>query len=103
MTSYDSLRRYKDSQTGKTTLEIDELDFLKNPEHRYGWIKRHYLNQWLKWALENSDVIIAGDPTTAFDIHRFYYIPSERITVQTSQTASLGSAHKSQGSDTDAD
>ena len=62
---------------------IDELDFLKNPKHRYGWIKRHFLNIWLKWALGNSDIIIAGDPTTAFDIHRFYYIPSDRITVRT--------------------
>ena len=82
MTSFDSLRRYTDSQTGKRTLEIDELDFLKNPKHRYGWIKRHFLNIWLKWALENSDIIIAGDPVTAFDIHRFYYIPSERITIK---------------------
>ena len=82
MTNFDSLRRYTDSQTGKTTIEIDELEFLKNPEHRYGWIKRHFLNQWLKWALENSDIIVAGDPVTAFDIHRFYYIPSERITIR---------------------
>ena len=82
MTSFESLRRYTDSQTGKTTIEIDELEFLKNPEHRYGWIKRHFLNIWLKWALENSDTIIAGDPTTAFDIHRFYYIPAEHIAIK---------------------
>ena len=82
MTSFDSLRRYTDSHTGKTILEIDELDFLKNPKHRYGWIKRHFLNIWLKWALKNSDFIVAGDPTTAFDIHRFYYIPSDRITTK---------------------
>ena len=86
MTSFDSLRRYTDGQTGKRTLEVDDLDFLKNPKHRYGWIKRHFLNIWLKWALGNSDIIIAGDPTTAFDIHRFYYIPSERITVRTSKS-----------------
>ena len=85
MVSFDSLRRYTDASTGKTILEVDELDFLKNPKHRYGWIKRHFLNLWLKWALGNSDIIIAGDPVTAFDIHRFYYIPSERITVRTSR------------------
>ena len=82
MTTFDSLRRYTDSQTGKRTIEIDELEFLKNPEHRYGWIKRHFLNQWLKWALENSDEIIAGDPVTAFDINRFYYISTDRITIR---------------------
>ena len=86
MASFDSLRRYTDASTGKTILEVDELDFLKNPKHRYGWIKRHFLNIWLKWALGNSDIIIAGNPTTAFDIHRFYYIPSERITVRTSKS-----------------
>lgn len=85
MTSFDSLKRYTDAQTGKTTLEVDELDFLKNPKHRYGWIKRHFLNIWLKWALRHSDTIIAGDATTAFDIHRFYYIPSDRITVRASK------------------
>jgi hypothetical protein len=39
----------------------------------------------LKWALRHSDTIIAGDATTAFDIHRFYYIPSDRITVRASK------------------
>ena len=58
MVSFDSLRRYTDASTGKTILEVDELDFLKNPKHRYGWIKRHFLNIWLKWALGNSDIII---------------------------------------------
>jgi hypothetical protein len=85
MASFDSLRRYTDASTGKTILEVDELDFLKNPKHRYGWIKRHFLNIWLKWALRHSDTIIAGDATTAFDIHRFYYIPSDRITVRASK------------------
>lgn len=86
MISFDSLRRYTDAQTGKTTLEIDELDFLKNPRHHYGWIKRHFLNLWLKWALGNSDTIIAGNPTTAFDIHRFYYIPTDRISVRSNKS-----------------
>ena len=83
MTDFGTIRRHIDIQTGKIVLEIDELDFLKNPKHRYGWIKRHFLNIWLKWALGNSDIIIAGNPTTAFDIHRFDYIPSELITVRT--------------------
>lgn len=85
MASFDSLRRYTDASSGKTILEVDELDFLKNPKHRYGWIKRHFLSLWLKWALSHSDTIIAADSTTAFDIHRFYYIPSSRITVRASK------------------
>lgn len=86
MTDFGTLRRHIDLQTGKKVLEIDELDFLKNPKHRYGWIRRHFLNIWLKWALRHSDTIIAGDATTAFDIHRFYYIPSSRITVRASKS-----------------
>ena len=85
MASFDSLRRYTDASSGKTILEVDELDFLKNPKHRYGWIKRHFLNIWLKWALRHSDTIIAADSTTAFDIHRFYYIPFDHITVRASK------------------
>ena len=82
MTNFDTLRRYADPSTGRTTLEVDELEFLKNPSHPYGWIKRHFLSHWLKCALNHSDDIVAGDATTAFDIHRFYYIPSNRITVR---------------------
>lgn len=86
MTDFGTIRRHIDIQTGKIVLEIDELDFLKNPKHQYGWIRRHFLNIWLKWALKNSDIIIAGDSTTAFDIHRFYYIPSDHITVRASKS-----------------
>lgn len=82
MINFDIIRRYTDSQTGKITLEVDDLDFLKNPSHHYGWFKRHFLSHWLKWALCNSDIIIAGNKTTAFDIHRFYYIPAEHITIK---------------------
>ena len=86
MTNFDTIRRYTDSQSGKVTLEVDNLEFLKNPEHRYGWIKRHFLNQWLKWALEHSETIIAADKTTAFDIHRFYYIPIDHISIKNTES-----------------
>ena len=82
MTDFGTIRRYIDTKTGKIILEIDELNFLKNPSHNYGWIKRHFLSYWLNWALNHSDTILAGNPTTAFDIHRFYYIPTDRITIR---------------------
>ena len=82
MTNFETLRRYVDPSDGKVVLEIDDLEFLKNPDHHYGWVKRHFLSHWLKWALNHSEVIVAGDQTTAFDIHRFYYIPTSRITVK---------------------
>ncbi len=74
------MRRYRDIATGKIVVEVNDLDFLKNPSHPYTWLRRHFLHHWLKWALKHSDVIIAADDTVAFDIHRFYFIPADRIT-----------------------
>ena len=85
MASFDSLRRYTDASTGKTVLEIDNLDFLKNPMHRYGWIKRHYKHFRLRRALKKAKAIIAADPQVAFGIRHYYFIPKERITVRQNQ------------------
>ena len=82
MQSFETLRRYEDPKTGRVVLEVDDLEFLKNPKHGFNWFQRHIRHHWLKWALRHSDVIIAADRETAFDIHRFYFIPSERISVR---------------------
>lgn len=73
------MRRYRDSVTGKMVVEVSDLDFLKNPSHPYTWLRRHFLHHWLKWALRHSDRIVVSDEPTAFDMHRFYFIPRERI------------------------
>jgi hypothetical protein len=75
------MRRYTDSETGETVVEVTDLSFLKNPSHPFGWFRRHFLHHWLKWALRHSDRIVAADEETAFDIHRFYFIPRERIRI----------------------
>ena len=75
------MRRYTDSETGETVVEVTDLNFLKNPSHPFGWFRRHFLHHWLKWALRHSDRIVAADEETAFDIHRFYFIPRERIRI----------------------
>ena len=82
MKHFENLRRYVNPETGKTVLEVDDLEFLRNPKHHYNWFQRHIRHHWLRWALKHSDLIIAADPETAFDIHRFYFIPSERISVR---------------------
>jgi hypothetical protein len=76
------MRRYADSQTGETVIEVSDLSFLKNPSHPFGWFRRHFLHHWLKWALRHSDRIVAADEETAFDIHRFYFISRERINIK---------------------
>ncbi len=80
--TFDTFRRYADPEAGKTVLEITDLQFLKDPAHRYNWFQRHFRHHWLKWALRHSDVIAAADEATAFDIHRFYFVPKERIEVR---------------------
>lgn len=81
MISFETIRRYVDPQTGRIVLEVEDLEFLKNPDHRFNWFQRHFRHHWLKWALKHSDVITAADKETAFDIHRFYFIPLDRISV----------------------
>jgi hypothetical protein len=74
-----TMKRYVDSATGRTVIEVRDLSFLTDPAHSYGWFRRHFLHHWLKWALRHSDCILASDDQTAFNIHRFYFIPLERI------------------------
>ena len=76
------MRRYKDAATGNMVIEVDDLSFLTDPSHPYGWLRRHFLHHWLKWVLRHSDRIVASDTTTAFNIHRFYFIPLERIHIR---------------------
>ena len=76
------MRRYIDPSTVETVIEVRDLSFLRDPSHPYGWFRRHWLHHRLKWALRHSDRILAADEQTAFDIHRFYFIPSERIALR---------------------
>ena len=78
-----TMRRYVEQATGETVVEVRDLSFLTDPSHPDGWLRRHFLHHWLKWALRHSDRIIASDDQTAFNIHRFYFIPLERIRIRT--------------------
>ena len=76
------MQRYIDPSAGETVVEVRDLSFLRDPSHPYGWLRRHWFHHRLKWILRHSDCILAADEQTAFDIHRFYFIPSERIAVR---------------------
>lgn len=80
----NTMRRYVEKATGKTVVEVSDLSFLTDSSHPYGWFRRHFLHHWLKWALRHTDRIIAADDQTAFNIHRFYFIPLERIEARSS-------------------
>ena len=77
-----TMSRYVEEATGRTVVKVYDLSFLTDQSHPYGWLRRHFLHHWLKWALRHSDTIVAANDHTAFNIHRFYFVPLERIEVR---------------------
>lgn len=67
-------------------VEVNDLSFIKDRDHRYGWVKRHYRHFRLRRALRKAKSIVAADPDVAFDISRYYFIPKERITVRSDKS-----------------
>ena len=76
-----TMKKYTDSE-GKTVVETEELSFLTDHAHRYGWLRRHFLHHRLRLALKKADKVIVPDAETAENIHRFYFIPREKIAVK---------------------
>ena len=66
-------------------VEVNDLSFIKDRNHHYGWVKRHYRHFRLRRALRKAKSIVAANPDIAFDISRYYFIPKERITVRQNQ------------------
>lgn len=62
-------------------MEVNDLSFLKEKDHPYGWLKRHFLHFRLKLALQKVDVIYVSDTTTGIDLVRYYFIPKDKIIV----------------------
>jgi hypothetical protein len=75
------MRKYKDRKTGKIIIEINDLSFLKEKDHPYGWFKRHFLHFRLKLALRRVDIIHVSDTVTGIDLVRYYFIPKDKIIV----------------------
>jgi hypothetical protein len=75
------MKKYIDAE-GRTVVETEELSFLTDHAHRYGWLRRHFLHHRLRLALKKADKVIAPDAETAENIHRFYFIARERIIIR---------------------
>ena len=84
------MRKYKED--GKVIIEVNDLSFLKEKNHPYGWLKRHFLHLRLKSALGKADKIYVSDTVTGVDLVRYYFVDKERITVNTKLKSS---SHKS--------
>lgn len=71
-----------DYKAFKRVVEVNDLSFLRDRNHRYGWFKRHYRHHKLRRSLKKAEMIIARNPEVAFDIVRYYFIPKDRITLK---------------------
>ena len=72
------MRSYIDNN-GKKVVEIDDLSFLKDRDHRYNWFQRHWRHHRIRLAVRKADIVIVPDHETAFDAVRYYFIPKEKI------------------------
>lgn len=72
------MKKYRDKD-GKRVVEVSDLSYLTERDHRYNWFQRHYHHHRLRRALKKAVRIVAANKTVAYDIHRFYFIPNENI------------------------
>ena len=72
------MKKYRDKE-GRRVVEVSDLSYLTERDHRYNWFQRHYYHHRLRRALKKAVRVVAADKKVAQDIHRFYFIPNENI------------------------
>ncbi len=72
----------RDFKSSRKVVEVNDLSFLSDRNHSYGWIKRHFRHHLLRRALKKSRIIIASNPNVAKDLTRYYFIPRNRIIIK---------------------
>ncbi len=72
----------KDYQSKKREVKVNDLSFLSDRDHKYGWFKRHYRHHRLRFALKKARTIIAANPDIAKDLTKYYFISKDRITIK---------------------
>ena len=73
------MKKYKDKRTGDVVVEVSDLSFLRERDHRYGWFRRHYKHCRLRRALKKADRVVAAGPVVAADVAKYYRVPKDRI------------------------
>ena len=63
------MKKYKD-KAGVKVVEVNDLSFLREREHKYGWFRRHYKHLRIRRALRKAGKIVAADPVVAADIYK---------------------------------
>lgn len=59
---------------------VTSMGFVSSPSG-YSWLKRHLMNLSFHILRRHADIYIAADTATKEDIHRYYFIPRDRIGV----------------------
>ena len=72
---------YRD-EAGNRVVEVRDLSFLTERDHKYNWLQRHFHHHRLRVKVKKAKIIIAASDKVATDIHRFYFIPYDRISVK---------------------
>ena len=73
------MKRYKDKVSGQIVVEVDDLSFLGDRDHRYNWFQRHFHHHRLRLWLRRADVVHVHDQKTATDLVRYYFLPKDKV------------------------
>lgn len=77
----ETMKKYKEKGTGRRVVEVDDLSFLRERNHPYGWLKRHYLHKRCKRAVKKADLVLARDSVVAKEISMYYFTPKSKIRI----------------------
>ena len=77
------MKKYTEADTGKRIVEVYDLSFISDRVHPYGWLKRHFLHFRFKFSVCRAVRIYANDTTIGVDLVRYYFVPKEKIVVNT--------------------
>ena len=75
------MKKYKD-KAGVKVVEVSDLSFLRERDHKYGWFRRHYKHLRIRRALRKAGKVVAADPVVAADIYKYYRIPQDHINIK---------------------
>ncbi|MBQ7019564.1 MAG: hypothetical protein IJN30_01035 [Bacteroidales bacterium] len=75
-------KKHSDYRIHKRVVEVKDLSFLSDRNHRYGWFRRHYRHHRLRLALKRAEKVVAENPEIATDLVRYYFVPKSNITIK---------------------
>lgn len=76
------VKKNKEYKIKKKVVEINDLSFIRERNHPYGWLKRHYKHHRLRRALKKAEKVIASDHDVATEIVRYYFVSKDKISVK---------------------